>query len=390
MDRIQTSRYDETLLAVDELADNLARTAAMHDAQASLPPSVFDQLHQAGLLGLTIGAEHGGSGASLATAAMVVSRIGQGDPAVGLILTMHYIYQTTLGRSGNWSERVRKLVGESAVRAGAMINALRVEPELGTPARGGLPETTAYRTSTGWRLRGQKIYSTGGNLLHWGMVWARTDEDEPRVGYFLVPLRAPGVSLRESWNHIGMRATLSHTFVFNDVALEADYAGDIRSPEEWKQPDPLQIVWNNILISALYNGIAQAARNWLVEFLKTRTPSNLGKSLASMPRFQEMVGEIDALLFANRTVLAAIADLDCGKGDTLAPHALESGLVKYLVTSNAIRAVEIGLAGIGNPALSKSNPIERFYRDVLCSRVHVPQNDMILCGAGRAALAEAS
>ncbi|EGH49830.1 acyl-CoA dehydrogenase family protein, partial [Pseudomonas syringae pv. pisi str. 1704B] len=35
---------------------------------------------------------------------------------------------------------------EQAVREGALINALRVEPDLGTPARGGLPGTIARRT----------------------------------------------------------------------------------------------------------------------------------------------------------------------------------------------------------------------------------------------------
>ena len=41
----------------------------------------------------------------------------------------------------------------------------------------------------------------------------------------------------------------------------------------------------------------------------------------------------------------------------------------------------------GNPGLSRKNPLERHYRDVLCSRIHSPQNDTILVGAGRAGFA---
>jgi alkylation response protein AidB-like acyl-CoA dehydrogenase len=41
---------------------------------------------------------------------------------------------------------------------------------------------------------------------------------------------------------------------------------------------------------------------------------------------------------------------------------------------------------VGNPGLSRANPLERHHRDVLCSRVHTPQNDMILLAAGRQAL----
>jgi hypothetical protein len=47
---------------------------------------------------------------------------------------------------------------------------------------------------------------------------------------------------------------------------------------------------------------------------------------------------------------------------------------------------QLGVALIGNPGLSRSNPIERNYRDVLCSRIHTPQDDTILTTTGTAAL----
>jgi alkylation response protein AidB-like acyl-CoA dehydrogenase len=65
---------------------------------------------------------------------------------------------------------------------------------------------------------------------------------------------------------------------------------------------------------------------------------------------------------------------------------LEANNIKYVTTGNAIRAVEIGLELTGNPGLSRKNPLERHYRDVLCSRIHSPQNDTILLAAGRAGL----
>jgi alkylation response protein AidB-like acyl-CoA dehydrogenase len=46
--------------------------------------------------------------------------------------------------------------------------------------------------------------------------------------------------------------------------------------------------------------------------------------------------------------------------------------------------VQIGLELTGNPGISRKNPLERHYRDVLCSRIHSPQDDTILVGAGRA------
>lgn len=54
-------------------------------------------------------------------------------------------------------EAYRAAVGEAALRP-ALVNALRVEPELGTPARGGLPATAASPDGDGWLLTGHKIF----------------------------------------------------------------------------------------------------------------------------------------------------------------------------------------------------------------------------------------
>ncbi len=62
-------------------------------------------------------------------------------------------------------------------------------------------------------------------------------------------------------------------------------------------------------------------------------------------------------------------------------------IAKLIGTRAAIGAVEQAVALVGNNALTRKNPLERHYRDVLCARVHTPQDDTILTTAGRAALA---
>jgi alkylation response protein AidB-like acyl-CoA dehydrogenase len=138
-------------------------------------------------------------------------------------------------------------------------------------------------------------------------------------------------------------------------------------------------VWAPVLTSAIYDAVAQAGRDWFVDWLIARKPANLGASLSTLPRFQELVGEIDGLLLQNRILLDSAARGQIG--------AAEAGLVKHLVTENAIRAVEKAVAASGNPGLSRSNPLQRHYRDVLCGRIHTPQGDVVLTTAGRAAIA---
>jgi alkylation response protein AidB-like acyl-CoA dehydrogenase len=374
-----------------EATSDLASRAAQHDREGSFPFESFRTLGEASLLSLTVPVEYGGDGLGLGVARQVVEQVARGDASVALVLAMHYIMHAGIAREGRWPADLHRQVSESSVRGVALVNALRVEPELGTPARGGLPATTARRVAAGWRISGHKIYSTGSPILRWLLVYARTDDPEPEVGTFLVPADAPGVRIVETWDHLGMRATGSHDVILEDVELPASHAVDVRPPAAWAGRSAVATAWNCVLVSAVYHGAALAARDWLVRYLHERVPSNLGASLASLPRFQSTVGEIEALLHTSDQLLGAVAsEADHAADDPPASLAQSATLAKLTATNNAIRAVELGLALTGNPGLSRRHPLERHYRDVLCSRIHTPQDDTILAAAGRAALDAAS
>ena len=374
----------------DAIPPELAEHAAAVDRTGAFPQESLDALHAAGLLALTARAADGGQEAGLVRCTDLVRRAGQACASTALILAMQLIHVRAAARSA-WPEHLRAQVGRGAGRFGALVNALRVEPALGTPARGGLPDTVARRTEGGWSLSGRKIYSTGSPGLTWMVVFARaepegspgTDEAEPRVGQFLVPARSLGVRIEETWDQLGLRGSGSHDVVFEDVALPHDHAVDLRAPAGWARRDPDGAAWSGLLVAALYTGVAEAARDWLVQFLQNRVPANLGAPLATLPRMQEEVGRIEALLGANRRLLgSAAAATDAGHP----PEGHESGLLKTVAAENAIAAVQAAMQLAGNHGLSRANPLERHLRDVLCARVHTPQPDAAYVAAGRAAL----
>jgi alkylation response protein AidB-like acyl-CoA dehydrogenase len=211
------------------------------------------------------------------------------------------------------------------------------------------------------------------------VVWARTDEDEPRVGGFLVHKDTPGWRIEETWDHTGLRASASHDVVFEDAPIPLDHALSPQVPGAPPAPDPVMAVWSPVLTAAIYDAVARAGRDWFVDWLIARKPANLGASLSILPRFQELVGSIDGLLLQNRVLLDSAAEGQIG--------AAEASLVKHLVTENAVAAVEKAVAASGNPGLSRHNALQRHYRDVLCGRIHTPQGDLVLTAAGKAAFA---
>jgi alkylation response protein AidB-like acyl-CoA dehydrogenase len=266
-----------------------------------------------------------------------------------------------------------------------LINTLRVEPELGTPARGGLPATTAVPVPGGWELTGRKTFCTGAPGLRWMVVFARTAGEPALTGSFLVRSDAPGIAIEPTWDHLGLRASRSDDVIFTATPVPVRAVTPLAEPVPGPPPAEF-LAWNSLAISAIYLGVAAAARDWLARFLTERAPTGLGAPLATLPRFQSALGEIEAALAAADDLidgLAARADA----GDAAAVG--RAGIGKLVATRAAIGAVEQAVALIGNNALTRANPLERHYRDVLCARVHTPQDDSVTLAAGRAVLAAA-
>jgi alkylation response protein AidB-like acyl-CoA dehydrogenase len=368
---------------VNLLVPGFTERAPSYDRAASFPFENFQELSEAGLLALPVPKVLGGAGVGVREAARVVNAVGKADAATALVLAMHYIHHLVITRNGNWPAHLAQRVSRDAVNGLALINALRVEPDQGSPSRGGLPQTTAKHTAEGWRMTGRKIYSTGAPILKWYTVWAKTDEPDVRVGVFLVPAGLPGTEIVETWDHLGLRASGSHDVVFDDVLIPLDNEVDLRRPSEWGAPDVSQATIQAVLVGAVYDGVARAARDWLIDFLKTRTPSSLGAPLATLPRAQEIVGGIEAKLSVNARLLDTFAR-DIDDGVTLTP--VEANILKLTVTNNAVAVVEDALSLTSNHGLTRANPLERHYRDVLCGRVHTPQDDSTKISAGRIAL----
>ena len=208
MDGMTVARPGAALAGLDDaLIEALAQHAAQVDQEGAFPWESLEELHAAGVLALTARVADGGAAAGLARVSGIVRQAGRGCASTALILAMQLTHVRASGRS-NWPERLKAAIGRSAGLSGALINALRVEPALGTPARGGLPATVARRVEGGWAISGRKIYSTGAPGLVWMLVFARTDAAAPQSGLFLVPAHR---AVREAMDKAGGTVSATST-----------------------------------------------------------------------------------------------------------------------------------------------------------------------------------
>ena len=94
------------------------------------------------------------------------------------------------------------------------------EPGAGSDLAG--LSTRAERAEGGWRLTGQKIWTSLAKQAAWAICVARTDPDAPRhdgISYFLVDMTSPGVQVRPLREMTG-------DALFNEVFLDQVFVPD--------------------------------------------------------------------------------------------------------------------------------------------------------------------
>ena len=182
-----------------------------------------------------------------------------------------------------------------------------------------------------------------------------------------------------------MRGTVSRTLLFKDVFVDDDatlmprglyFQASMRWPHMF------------ISLSPTYLGIAQAAFDFTVRYLRGEIAGTGGDKRRQSPAKQLAVAQMFIMLQQMKALwFQATSE---ARVDPTKEQVLRALAAQYTVMENAHDLARLALRTCGGRSLLKSFPLERFYRDSRCGSVMVPWTaETCLDRVGRESLYEA-
>ncbi|HVN29613.1 MAG TPA: acyl-CoA dehydrogenase family protein [Candidatus Binataceae bacterium] len=374
MHELYTQRERRYVDLAASLADDFAPRAGQHDEEASFPHENYAKLKETGYTTLIIPEALGGLGATLLERIKAQERLAQGCGATALAINMHFNVLgllVDLHRKFKWphlEERLKRIAGEKLICAGsgsepdnAVIN-LR-------------PRTTAKRTDGGWIINGRKIFGTqsiAADLFFFEATWEDAPEGATILSCFIEPKKTANFEFKDDWKVMGMRSTESRGSEFKDAFIPES---SIVLTRPMSRSGRVTKVFAKapFTIGAPYIGIALAARNFTVDFMRDRKRFPLKHPMSHLPSVYNKVGEMDLLIEGARAAMYRAA----GLVDTEHPASWSRRAVaaRMIAIENSVRVVDLALRAVGGSSYFKRLPLERLFRDVRAGLYHPFDSD---------------
>lgn len=366
------ARQQDLVELAGRLADTFATRAAEHDRESTFPFENYADMRAAGYLGLTIPEELGGRGADLGEMLLAQERLAMGCGSTALAVTMHV---SPLGQVGalwrlNRDERLGQFLREAATGevVYASMTAERGHSILMTS------NTVATPVEGGYRVTGDKIFGTESAICTHFSSMARVDDADggSRVIIFRLARPVDGMEVKDTWDTMGMRGTLSNDWSMRDVFVPED-AVFHSYPVDHFDSVLLRMTWSWAMpaFGAVYLGIAGGAMAYARDQVRARGREN-------DPAVQTAFAEMEILLETARAVLWRHTD-EVISGDLFEQFSVQEGMARTMLTkhvpcNNAIRIVDLALEVVGGAGFFRRSPLERMYRDVRAG-VIMPYNN---------------
>jgi alkylation response protein AidB-like acyl-CoA dehydrogenase len=364
-------------LLTEDMLERFRTRAPAYDRENKFFQDDFDELKAAGYLKMTVPKELGGIGFSLYDVSHVTRRLAMYAPATALAMNMHHYWvglAADLWRAGDKS--CEWILKEAA--AGEVFAAGHAETGNDIPLL--LSTCKAERVDGGYKFTGRKSF---GSLTP---VWTRlgvhgmdtSDPKAPKVVHGFLARGTAGVTIKETWDVLGMRATRSDDTVLEGAFCPDRYIARVLAPGATGM-DAFVLgifAWALLNFGNVYYGLALRVRDLIVEHVKSKSALALTRSMAYHPGIQQGIADIVMELEAIGPQLDS-ATRDWSDGVNHGGYwPIKIVSAKYRAVEGAWRVVDRALDLSGGFGMFKKSEMERLFRDARAGRFH-PANSLL-------------
>jgi alkylation response protein AidB-like acyl-CoA dehydrogenase len=389
---------DESARAIDtarRLAAEFDRVGARHDRDNTFPDELVPLFKRSGLVGLNVPKRFGGLGADVWTTARCVQELAKGDAACTLAFNMHLGVVGFF--RGMWSEAHQQRYFTKVAQEQALLDGVYSEARAGVI---GLPDTVAIPVAGGFRVSGRKTWGTlslAADYHTFNVTVADADGSIPedpdlrvaREVMLICSANAEGVRIDKTWDAMGMRASGTHTVVFDQLFVPAE---DLVS-SEFRPALFANLEWQSLTFASIYYGLACRAYDETVAILRKKSSGPVQGArdvqARSVGYVQRDLGELRVLNETTAATIENTAQALLQGRDQLWGPVLRLGLLevpKVVASENAIRVVQNAMRLVGGGSFLRGHILERLYRDARSGPFHPLTTDQTYEYLGKAAL----
>jgi len=205
--------------AARDFAQNVLKPGVIdRDEHQRFPTEEIKQLAELGFMGMMVDPQYGGSGMDTLSYAIAMEEISKIDASTSVCMSVNNsLVCYGLQAYGNDEQKEKFL---KPLATGEKIGAFCLsEPEAGSDATS--QRTTAVDMGDYYLLNGTKNWITNGSTASTYLVIAQTDTEKGHKGInaLIVERGMEGFIVGAKENKMGIRASDTHTLLFNDVKV---------------------------------------------------------------------------------------------------------------------------------------------------------------------------
>ncbi|MBU6114788.1 acyl-CoA dehydrogenase family protein [Mammaliicoccus lentus] len=368
---IKTEFQQKWINKIENHKEALQKHAEENDLHSKFPYENINWLIKEGYTKTVLPKSYGGEGATPEDVIILQETLGKIDGATALSIGWHMGVVGQIYSENLWDKEIMDEFAEEVLN-GAIVNRAVSEADTGSPTRGARPSTNAKLVGDEYIINGVKTFTTMSQRLTHFLVGAFIPEKEA-LGFFLIPRETEGLTIAENWNMVGMRATESHDLVLDDVKIDKKYLVEVSKGPRGAVPNP----WN-LHIPAVYLGIAQAARDYAVDFANEYSPGSIEGVIADIPAVEQNIGNMELELTTARHYIYSVIDKYQKPPITNARINEEIGAAKHVVVNHAIKIIDSAMRIVGAKSLEMERPLQRYYRDIRAGLHNPPMDDITI------------